>query len=70
MKPIIIYPLKEDEDTITIKKSYFENIIEQVYQQGLSDGGCYGKPVYRSITSTTPLTDKGPSMNYRNIKET
>lgn len=60
MKPIIIYPSKEDEDAITIKKSYLESIIEQAYQQGLSDGNCYGKPVYRS---TTPLTNKGPSDN-------
>lgn len=58
MKPIIIYPSREDEDTITIKKSYFESIIEQVYQQGVSDGNViYNKPVYRE-TSTTPPTDK------------
>lgn len=60
MKPIIIYPLKEDEDTITIKKSYLESIIEQVYQQGVSDGNVnYNKqPVYRGVESTTSMVDK------------
>lgn len=60
MKPIIIYPLKEDEDTITIKKSYFESIVEQVYQQGVSDGNVnYNKqPVYRGVESTTSMVDK------------
>lgn len=58
MKPIIIYPSQEDEDTITIKKSYLESIIEKAYQQGVADGSCYSKPVYRG---TTPLTNKGPS---------
>lgn len=60
MKPIIIYPSKEDEDTITIKKSYFESIVEQVYQQGVSDGNVnYNKqPVYRGVESTTSMVDK------------
>lgn len=60
MKPIIIYPSKEDEDTITIKKSYFESIVEQVYQQGVSDGNVnYNKQsVYRGVDSTTSVVDK------------
>lgn len=58
MKPIIIYPSQEDEDAITIKKSYLESIIEQAYQQGVADGSCYSKHAYRG---TTPLTNKGPS---------
>lgn len=60
MKPIIIYPSKEDEDTITIKKSYFESIVEQVYQQGVSDGNVnYNKQsVYRGVESTTSMVDK------------
>lgn len=60
MKPIIIYPSKEDEDTITIKKSHLESIIEQVYQQGVSDGNVnYNKqPVYRGVESTASMVDK------------
>lgn len=57
MKPIIITPNTDDEGRIIISKSEFQEIIDEVYEQGYNDGK-------RNSTYVPPQRYGSPSAPY------
>lgn len=69
MKPLVFYGFKENKDNeneIIINKEDFKRILEEVYNEGIKDGGSKMYPVYPTGVRS-PIVPVEITCNYEDI---
>ena len=64
MKPLVYYGIKEiDEDTLSVSKKLFDEILDEVYVAGFADGQKNGSLSNGTLVTYSSITDNKALLN-------